>query len=58
MNSILRGGLIADGRGGDPFFIDDIEIVGDTITQVGYVSPDSDARNIDVSGLVIFLAVL
>jgi N-acyl-D-aspartate/D-glutamate deacylase len=48
---VIRGGLIVDGTGADPF-VGDIAIDGDTITQVGEVEGEG-RREIDAGGLAV-----
>ncbi len=48
---VLRGGLIADGRGGEPF-IGDVAVKGDRIVAVGHV-PGEGGCEVDVTGRLV-----
>src|SRR4051812_1838897 len=49
---VLRGGLIADGSGGEPF-VGDVEILDGRIGRVGRLGRVDDAVEMDVAGLVV-----
>jgi N-acyl-D-amino-acid deacylase len=49
---VIRGAQIADGTGA-PLQRADIRVVGDTIAEIGNVTPDADDRIVDATGLVL-----
>ena len=51
-DTLLRGGLIIDGAGGEPF-MGDVALAGDRIVAVGEVPSAPGAREIDCRGLYI-----
>ena len=51
---LLKGGLIVDGTGGEPYF-GDVGVIGDTITALDEIeiTPSSVKRVVDCNGLVV-----
>src|SRR5690242_8410016 len=52
-DTLIRNGKIVDGSG-NPWFYDDVGIVGDRIAFIGHVADDAKAkRTIDATGLIV-----
>jgi len=51
-DTILRGGTVYDGNGGDPF-IADVAIDGDRIAMIGDLSAAVSDNEVDVAGLAV-----
>src|SRR5437868_3417983 len=49
---IIRGGLVCDGTGGEPFHAD-VAVSGGRITAIGQGLADDDAEIIDATGCIV-----